>query len=76
MNCYRALVWYPRLCHGTSEERNHVEIFGDGTQIHWPILDEDLPAAGLLADFPSSENTQPLKRWVEGLQQNSLSRND
>ena len=60
------LVWYPRLWHGTPEERNHFEIFGDGTYIHWPDLDEDLTVAGLLAGFPSGENPQSLKRWLDG----------
>ena len=35
------LGWYPRLWHGTPEERNHLEIFGEGAYIHWPDLDED-----------------------------------
>ena len=39
------LVWYPRFCTGKAEERNHFEIFGDGTYIHWPDLDEDLTVA-------------------------------
>lgn len=43
------LVWFPRLWHGTPQERNHFEIFGDGAYIHWPDLDEDLTVAGLLA---------------------------
>ena len=43
------LIWYPRLWHGTPRERNRFEIFGDGTYIHWPALDEDLTVAGLLA---------------------------
>ena len=30
------LVWYPRLWNGTSRERNHVEILGDGAYLHWP----------------------------------------
>lgn len=59
------LVWYPRLWHGTSEERNHFEIFGDGTYIHWPDLDEDLTVAGLLAGLPSGESPQSLKRWFQ-----------
>ena len=63
------LVWYPRLCHGTPEERNHFEIFGDGTYIHWPDLDEDLTVAGLLAGFPSGENPQSLKSWLDGRRQ-------
>ena len=60
------LVWYPRLWHGTAEERNHFEIFGDGTYIHWPDLDEDLTVGGLLAGLPSGEALQSLKRWLEG----------
>lgn len=31
------LVWFPRLWHGSREERNH-----------WPSLDEDLTVIGLL----------------------------
>jgi hypothetical protein len=59
------LVWYPRLWHGKPEERNHFEIFGDGTYIHWPDLDEDLTVAGLLAGLPSGENPKSLKRWLK-----------
>lgn len=59
------LVWYPRLWHGTPEERNHFEIFGDGAYIHWPVLDEDLTVAGLLAGQRSGESPQSLKRWLE-----------
>ncbi|MEW6357728.1 MAG: DUF2442 domain-containing protein [Planctomycetota bacterium] len=60
------LVWYPRLWHGTLEERNHLEIVGDGEYIHWPDLDEDLTVAGLLAGRRSGESTQSLKKWLEG----------
>ena len=60
------LVWYPRLSHGTNQERNRFEIFGDGAYIHWPDLDEDLTVAGLLAGHPSGENPQSLKRRLEG----------
>ena len=59
------LVWYPRLWHGTPEERNHFEIFGDGAYIHWPDLDEDLTVAGLLAGRRSGESPQSLKTWLE-----------
>ena len=58
------LVWFPRLWHGTPQERNHFEIFGDGTYIYWPELDEDLTAAGLLAGHRSGESSQSLRRWV------------
>ena len=63
------LVWYPRLWHGKAEERNHFEIFGDGTYIHWPDLDEDLTVAGLMAGLPSSENAQSLRRWLKARRQ-------
>ncbi|MBI3014376.1 MAG: DUF2442 domain-containing protein [Candidatus Tectomicrobia bacterium] len=58
-------VWYPRLWHGTPEERNHVEIFGDGASLFWPDLDEDLTVAGLLAGRRSGESPQSLKKWLE-----------
>ena len=60
------LAWYPRLWHGTPEERNNFEVIGDGTLIHWPDLDEDLTVAGLLAGLVSGESPQSLKRWLEG----------
>ncbi|SPE32275.1 conserved hypothetical protein [Acidobacteriia bacterium SbA2] len=50
------LVWFPRLWHGTPQERNHFEIFGDDAYIHWPDLDEDLTVAGLLAGQRSGES--------------------
>jgi hypothetical protein len=60
------LMWYPRLWYGTPEERDHYEIIGDGTFIHWPDLDEDLSVAGLLAGRRSGESRKSLKRWLEG----------
>ena len=63
------LVWFPRLWHGTAEERKNFEVFGDGTYIHWPDLDEDLTVAGLLAGLPSSEAPQSVKRWLEARRQ-------
>jgi len=59
------LVWYPRLWHGTPEERGRLEILGDGTLIHWPDLDEDLSISGLLAGRRSGESQQSLARWLE-----------
>lgn len=59
------LVWFPRLWHGTSRERKHYEVVGDGVYIHWPDLDEDLTVAGLLAGRPSGESPQSLKKWLD-----------
>jgi hypothetical protein len=58
------LAWYPRLWHGTPEERSRFEIFGDGTYIHWPDLDEDLTVAGLLEGLPSSAEEVVRGAWA------------
>jgi hypothetical protein len=36
------LAWFPRLFHGTPEERNNWRLIGAGEGIHWPDLDEDI----------------------------------
>ena len=58
------LAWFPRLWHGTPQERNHFEVFGNGAYIHWPDLDEDLTVAGLLGGRQSGETRQSLKKWL------------
>lgn len=42
------LVWYPRLLHATTTQRNDWELIGEGEGIHWPQIDEDLSVAGIL----------------------------
>jgi hypothetical protein len=58
------LAWYPRLWHGTLEERANWEIIGDGTCIHWPQLDEDLSVAGILAGRRSGESLDAIQKWL------------
>ena len=58
------LVWYPRLSHGTGEERSHWRLIGGGRGIHWPDLDEDISVANLLAGKPSGESQTSFKRWL------------
>jgi hypothetical protein len=58
------LMWYPRLWHGTAEERNNFEIIGNGSLIHWPDLDEDLSVIGILAGRRSGESQKSLKKWL------------
>ena len=43
------VAWFPRLMHGTSEQRWHLELIGLGRGVHWPELDEDISVAGILA---------------------------
>ena len=42
------LAWYPRLLHGTSEQRANWQRSAGGYGIHWPDVDEDLSTEGLL----------------------------
>ena len=57
--------WYPRLSHGTSQERSNWRLIGNGTGIHWPDLDEDISVANLLAGKASGESQGSFKRWLE-----------
>lgn len=59
------LIWYPRLWHGTDQERQHWEWIGDGVGIHWPDLDEDISIEGLLLGRRSGESQRSLQRWLE-----------
>ena len=60
------VAWYPRLAHGTPDERAHWRFIGAGEAIHWPELDEDLSVEGLLAGRRSGETHASLQRWLEG----------
>lgn len=40
------LAWFPRLLHGSPEQREQVSISSRG--LHWGALDEDISVAGLL----------------------------
>ena len=59
------LSWYPRLCHGTTEERGNWRLIGGGRGIHWPQLDEDISVENLVFGQASSESQMSLKRWLE-----------
>ncbi|NQT11496.1 MAG: DUF2442 domain-containing protein [Planctomycetes bacterium] len=59
------VAWYPRLSHGTSEERSHWRLVGGGRGIHWPDLDEDISVENLLAGKCSGESQASFKRWLE-----------
>jgi hypothetical protein len=56
--------WYPRLAHGTPQERNNWRLIGRGAGIHWPDLDEDISLENLLLGQPSGESQKSLKRWL------------
>ncbi|MBD2110594.1 MULTISPECIES: DUF2442 domain-containing protein [Cyanophyceae] len=62
------LDWYPRLLHGSSQERNDWQLLGDGYAIEWPQLDEHIGTEGLLAGRRSSESQRSLARWLAARQ--------
>lgn len=49
------LAWFPRLQHGTPDERNNWRWIGDRGGIHWPDLDEDISVENLILGQPSGE---------------------
>lgn len=59
------LEWYPRLLHGTAEERQTYQLLGDGYAIEWPELDEHIGIEGLLAGRRSSESQTSLEKWLK-----------
>ena len=48
------LVWYPRLLDATPEQRRNWKLSRAGYGIHWPDVDEDLSAGGLLRGAPAA----------------------
>ena len=47
------LVWSWRLSNATVEQRQNFEIMGTGQGVHWPDIDEDISASGMLAGTPA-----------------------
>jgi hypothetical protein len=63
------LAWYPRLAHGTSDERQNWRVTGRGEGIHWVDLDEDISVEGLLAGRASAESQPSLEKWLRSRKQ-------
>jgi Protein of unknown function (DUF2442) len=47
------LVWSWRLSQATKKQRANFEIIGDGEGVHWPDVDEDISATGMLNGEPA-----------------------
>ena len=52
------LAWSWRLSEATPEQRAHFEIMGSGQGVHWPEIDEDISAMGMLHGVPA----RPLRK--------------
>ena len=51
------LVWSWRLSEATPEQRSNYEIIGNGHGVHWPDVDEDISAEGMLYGVPAPRPT-------------------
>lgn len=47
------LAWSWRLSEATPEQRSNLEIMGNGQGVHWPDIDEDISAWGMLYGTPA-----------------------
>jgi hypothetical protein len=47
------LAWSWRLSEATLKQRANWEIIGDGHGVHWPEIDEDISAEGMLYGIPA-----------------------
>ena len=56
------LAWSWRLSEATPKQRAKFEIIGDGEGVHWPDVDEDLSAQGMLTGGPARDRPKSKKR--------------
>jgi Protein of unknown function (DUF2442) len=47
------LAWSWRLSEASAEQRNNFELIGSGEGAHWPDVDEDISARGMLQGVPA-----------------------
>lgn len=47
------LTWSWRLADASPEQRQNFELIGSGEGVHWPDIDEDLSARGMLQGIPA-----------------------
>lgn len=51
-------AWSWRLSEATPEQRANFRLIGAGQGVHWPDVDEDLSARGMLAGAPAPRPRQ------------------
>ena len=56
------LAWSWRLSEATPEQRDNFEIIGTGLGVHWPDVDEDISATGMLYGMPARTRKAPAHR--------------
>ena len=56
------LAWSWRLSEATSDQRANWQLIGDGHGVHWPGIDEDISAEGMLNGIPAQRPRARLSR--------------
>jgi len=51
------LAWSWHLSEATPEQRSNFEIIGSGQGVHWPDVDEDISATGMLSGAQSRQSS-------------------
>ncbi|MCK4469971.1 MAG: DUF2442 domain-containing protein [Desulfobacterales bacterium] len=59
------LEWSWRLAEATPKQRAHFEIIGNGHGVHWPDIDEDISAEGMLFGIPALRPKQHTQQHSE-----------
>jgi hypothetical protein len=47
------LAWSWRLSNASADQRRNYKLIGDGEGAHWPDVDEDISARGMLVGVPA-----------------------
>jgi hypothetical protein len=53
------LAWSWRLSEATPVQRANWQLIGDGHGVHWPDVDEDISAEGMLRGIPAHRPRSP-----------------
>ena len=54
------LIWSWRLSDASQLERTNFQFIGDGEGVHWPDIDEDISAEGMLHGIPAYRPAEQL----------------
>jgi hypothetical protein len=55
------LAWSWRLSDASPDQRQKYELIGDGEGVHWPDVDEDISAQGMLHGLPARPPKQSIR---------------
>jgi hypothetical protein len=58
------LAWSWRLSEATPAQRANWQLIGDGHGVHWPDVDEDISAEGMLSGVPATRPRRTQSRMV------------